>query len=177
LTWKPAFLRFLIAEASCLPTTEGTRGYGAAITRATLDPRSSSSPSPTPCLRTVSFALLDGRRSMSPTARPAARSVRFASIRLSPLTAGTLASDGDGDGVSLGVAAGVLEVVGTGLGVAAGIAEVVGTESAGARKAIPNRRSDPTVTAVLTSVRVPLRSHSATSPTGRQSRSPGTIAN
>jgi hypothetical protein len=38
LTLKPAFLRFLIAEASGLPTTEGTRGSGAATTRGTLEP-------------------------------------------------------------------------------------------------------------------------------------------
>jgi hypothetical protein len=63
--------------------------------------------------------------------------------RSSPTTAGTLISDGDGDaeGVSLGLAAGMVAVVEAG--------------SSGARKKIPKRRSVPAVTTVFTTVGVP----------------------
>jgi hypothetical protein len=108
---------------------------------------------------------------MSPTSRPAERNVRFALVRLSPLTAGTLASDGnadtegdrDGDGVSLGLAAGMVEDVEAG--------------STGIRAAIASRRTVPAVTIVFTTIDVPWRRHRPTSPRGRQSRSPGMMAN
>jgi hypothetical protein len=71
---------------------------------------------------------------MSHTSKPAARNLRFAFVRLRPLTAGTVAVDGvgDADGVSLGLAAGVVAVVAAG--------------STGTRKKIPNRRTVTPVT-------------------------------
>jgi hypothetical protein len=45
----------LIADASGLPTTEGTRGSGAATTRDTLEPGFNFLPSATPCSRTVPY--------------------------------------------------------------------------------------------------------------------------
>ena len=118
LTLKPTRLSILIAEAFGLPTTEGTRGSGAATTRGTLDLGFNFVPLSTPCLRTVPFAFLDGRRSMSPTSRPAARNLCFALVRLSPLTAGTRASFGVGvDGVDVGGTEGLLAGAGTAVGV------------------------------------------------------------
>jgi len=114
LTVKPALLSILMAEAFGLPTTEGTRGSGAATTRGTLELGSNSVPSATPCLRTMSFFLLDGRRSMWPTSRPAACNLRFALAKPSPLTAGTLASFGIGvDGADVGCADGLLAGAGS----------------------------------------------------------------
>jgi hypothetical protein len=43
-------------------------------------------------------------------------------------------------------------------------------------KELPEEERFPAVTTVLASVDVPRRSHRPTSPSGRQSRSPGTIA-
>ena len=87
---------------------------------------------------------------------------------LSPLTAGTLASDGDadgdrdGDGVPLGIATGMVDVE---------------AESSGITAAIASRRTVPAVTIVFTTIDVPWRRHRPTSPRGRQSRSPGMMAN
>jgi hypothetical protein len=50
----------LIADASGLPTTEGTRGSGAATTRDTLEPGFNFLPSATPCSRTGALPLWDG---------------------------------------------------------------------------------------------------------------------
>ena len=71
--------------------------------------------------------------------------------------------DGDADGVSLGVPAVMVEDVAPG--------------SPGTRRAIPSRRTVPAVTTVFATLDVPCRRHRPTSPKGRQSRSPGTMAN
>jgi hypothetical protein len=84
---------------------------------------------------------------MSPTSRPADRNLRFALARLSPSTAGTLASDGDGEGDR--------DAAGVSLGIPAGMVEDVEAGSAGTRRPIPSRRTVPAVTTVFTIVDVP----------------------
>ena len=92
LTVKPAFLRFLIAEASGLPTTEGTRGSGAATTRGKLEPGSNSAPVATPCLERCSSPAGWSAIDHHPTSRSAAWNLFFALTRSRPSIAGTLAS-------------------------------------------------------------------------------------
>ena len=99
------------------------------------------------------------------------RNLRFALVRLSPLTAGTLTNDGDREGEAAGDRDGVS------LGIAAGMVVDVEVGSSGIRAAIASRRIVPAVTTVFATLDVPWRRHRLTSPRGRQSRSPGTMAN
>jgi hypothetical protein len=61
--------------------------------------------------------------------------------------------------------------------VVAGRVVDVEAESSGIRAAIASRRIVPAVTTVFATLDVPWRRHRLTSPRGRQSRSPGTMAN